>query len=47
MVSMGTSSTSWGSSNAGGKAKNVKGTPQQNDQTSGKTVGTPGVAGKK
>lgn len=40
MVSVGQSSTSWGGSNAGGKAKfPTPGKAQENDQTNGKNVG--------
>lgn len=46
MVGMGQSSTNQGASVGGSKAKSVTGPAQKNDQTNGKTVGTPGVAKK-
>ena len=46
MVGMNQSSTKWGGNNAGGKAKATPGKHQENDQTNGKTVGTPKVGSK-
>lgn len=47
MVGMGMSSTNWGASVGGSKPKAAPaGKAQENEQTTGKTVGTPGM-GKK